>query len=1023
MRPSRPSTDPPDIQQLLDLEDGAVRELVRARNPEAGEAALAAHPGLLAGHHDRALDDLIAAAEQQGAVAAASALRERRALLDALRDATSPALVEQLGRIALRADAAVSASEGPELDGAIAAWERFTQAPAFATVPADVRALALNRLGFAHSRCHDAGRSAHHEDEALDAFERAVATARSAGLAAVDYRCNALIIRLEQAERSENPPLDELLMLAEGIVEDASAEGPLRAAALVQLSETRELRFLKLGDPEELTAAETAATAALRCTSDDPKARDQNEERLRRIRRLQRSVGAGPAVTTVEDPDAELARLRRAVDRAAAPLDRADALARAASAGERAYASTGRLEFLDDAVRDIEQSLQLTHPAVGVYAPRIDILGMLLRQRFEDRHDPGDLWKAVSALRTAVARTPQPHPEWTGRAMNLGNALVNLHVLTRTPAPLDEAIDVLERATEHSPEGAPELPQHLSALSRALRVRGLASGSETDLDRSAELDARALDIASPAHPARALLLSNAANGLSLTSSGRDSRWQRAIEYWREACRVALDQRPSLALTAALTWMQRALDHDAAADATQATSLALQALDRLVSAQGTRAEQEEWLRSGARLPSLAARVHVATGNLGAAVLAVERTRASLASRMLARSEVAAELTLGRLQELAHRDAPLVYVVPGEGAMALVVEAETVTHVALPALTDDAVENAVSRLYSAYYRRERDPSAWRGALEHVTRWLWGALMGPVLDALAGHARAHLLPGGLLALLPLHAAWATCPAGRRYAGDELLIALQPNARGILRERAGPRAGVWRMVGVAEPQPTRESRLQWALPEIRAAAAAFDEAEILAHEDATPDRVLAAFAGADIVHCACHGRANITDPLSGGLILAGDRILTLDEVRRSQLAARLVVATACESASVAPGLPDEVVSLAATILQSGADAVLATAFAVDDFTALLVTVRFYAEWRPGVRGTEALREAVRFLRDTTNAEKLAWVGELQRAGVPSDVTAAIESVLAFARPEDRSFSHVVEWAPFTWWGRDVNR
>jgi CHAT domain-containing protein len=155
--------------------------------------------------------------------------------------------------------------------------------------------------------------------------------------------------------------------------------------------------------------------------------------------------------------------------------------------------------------------------------------------------------------------------------------------------------------------------------------------------------------------------------------------------------------------------------------------------------------------------------------------------------------------------------------------------------------------------------------------------------------------------------------------------------------------------------------------------------------------------------------------------MILAGDRVLTIDAVLEAGLPVRLVVASNCESAFVHPSVPDEVVSLSAGLLYAGADAVLASGFAVDDVTAFLLTARFYDQWRPGTTGPQALQGAARFIRDTTNIEKLAWVENLSVKGWPDAVTGALGHLLGLTPPAELTFASPADWAAFTWWGCHV--
>jgi CHAT domain-containing protein len=649
-----------------------------------------------------------------------------------------------------------------------------------------------------------------------------------------------------------------------------------------------------------------------------------------------------------------LAAARAAASAASSRDAQGAAFQRLAFAALDAYTASGQLDLLDEAVAAGEASLRATPPATGAYAARANDYGFLLRQRYDERRQQADLWRAESALRTAYGGV----------------------------------------------------------------------GNRADLERSVDLDEQALAAIPPGHPDRVHLLGNAANGQSHLSSARDAHWNRAIGLWREAIQLGIEQQPVAALVYCLNWLNSALDRKAAQDATDAAVFAEQTLDRLVAAQQSRSEQEVWLRQAASLPSLAAQVYVETGSPERAVLAVEHTRAALLTATLATTGGGETVTLGQLRDIARRQGPLVYLVPCGRAMALTVDADGVSILPLPALTEEAVAAAVGDLYGSYYRRKADVESWKKAFDKVSRWLWTAVMAPLLSSLGAHRQVNLLPGGALALLPLHAAWEPAgrtATGRRYAGDDILITLQPTAKVMLRPPPATPARAGQLVAVAEPRPTSQRPLRWAVAEARAAEVLFrdrDPKEFF-HEKAKRDDVLPAMAEARVIHLACHGTMRLEEPFASGLVLAGDQLLTVSSVLETRLRAHLVVASACESASIPADLADQVVNFAAALLHAGSHAVLATAFAVDDFTALMLATRFYAEWRTGIPGAQALRAAVAFLRDTTKAEKVGWVQELRNAGWPADVTTSLATGLELA--SDRSFAHPVQWAPFVWWGQHV--
>lgn len=61
-----------------------------------------------------------------------------------------------------------------------------------------------------------------------------------------------------------------------------------------------------------------------------------------------------------------------------------------------------------------------------------------------------------------------------------------------------------------------------------------------------------------------------------------------------------------------------------------------------------------------------------------------------------------------------------------------------------------------MISSYSNRHKHDPNWLKTLEHVTHRLWDTVMGPVIKALPSDAKVTLIPSGLSALLPLHAAY---------------------------------------------------------------------------------------------------------------------------------------------------------------------------------------------------------------------------------------------------------------------------
>jgi CHAT domain-containing protein len=166
------------------------------------------------------------------------------------------------------------------------------------------------------------------------------------------------------------------------------------------------------------------------------------------------------------------------------------------------------------------------------------------------------------------------------------------------------------------------------------------------------------------------------------------------------------------------------------------------------------------------------------------------------------------------------------------------------------------------------------------------------------------------------------------------------------------------------------------------------------------------------DVHHFACHAVARPAVPLDSALILAKGAPLTLRDVLALKLAgSRLVVLSGCDTQIPGDQLPDEVVGLPAGLLEAGAAGVIASHWRVYDTASALLMARFYRGWlSDGQSPSEALRQAQRWLRDTTNAEKA------------DDLTARadrrLRRLVLRGDPERRDYAHPHQWAAFSYTG-----
>jgi CHAT domain-containing protein len=372
-------------------------------------------------------------------------------------------------------------------------------------------------------------------------------------------------------------------------------------------------------------------------------------------------------------------------------------------------------------------------------------------------------------------------------------------------------------------------------------------------------------------------------------------------------------------------------------------------------------------------------------------------------------------------------PLAYVAAAEhGGLALVVRGEDVTHVDLPELGREPVDTLARRYVDQYaeFRGAPGPNraGWDAALADTTSWLWARLMEPLLSELADADAVTLVPGGVLGLLPLHAAWrpdASRPTGREHALDRLAISYAPNARSLSASRAAARRiPGHRMLAVAAPGAQGVQRhLALAAREAEAACAAFPDKAAMLDRDLTVGAVTAAMGTADVVHFACHGFAEPAVPLESGLILAHDQVLTVRELMGMDLRVRLALLSACETLVPGRDLPDEVVALPTGLIQAGAAGVIASLWTVPDLESAVLMVEFYRRWRAGgTTPAQALREAQQWVRDTPMSGQVACyeaAADGQDEWPPAPVADALLDEFARADPTS-GLADLAGWAAF---------
>jgi CHAT domain-containing protein len=631
----------------------------------------------------------------------------------------------------------------------------------------------------------------------------------------------------------------------------------------------------------------------------------------------------------------------------------------------------------------------------------------VLSARYAANDDRSDIDQAISTIQVAIDATPIDSPDRPGRLNNRAVLLLRRYEAVGDPTDLESAIGDIDGALAKTEPYSPQRPVRLNTRAIAFSQRYASTGSLGDIEAAVAAYREACKTGLVVAPR-----------ISLVAARNWSRWAGERGAWDEAAEAAC-----YGLEAG-DWLVRAqagrTDKEPWLGSMQGlaarAAYAFAMLDKLEeSAVAAERGRAVLLAEAVAVRSIMARLRAMTPDGEGLAVAYEAAAAKVTGEIpgVATSgfnprrdaEAALKATIdaieaqpgfaGVLQQRAHDEVystilassveqPLVYLLAAEsGGFALVIRSSgSLMRIALPALTKIALGELVGP-YLDGFNSAQDGSLsqldWRVIIDQTAHELW-PMFGAALSeacAEAGISSVSLVPLGALGILPLHAAWtedSRQPSGRRYLGDDLCLTYAPSAQALVASLSARPAQVETLFAVEDPRPTGEPPLTAAGLEVSAAAITFASPTILPHEQATKDAVLAGLGHAAVVHFACHGRADLRDPLQSSLLLAHRQRLALADLLTRQLeGTRLVVLSACQTALPGSELLDEVVSLPATLLQAGAAAAIGSLWSVDDFATALLLGRFYEIWQRGQGRSlaAALQDAQVWLRELSLQER----------------------------------------------------
>ncbi len=246
----------------------------------------------------------------------------------------------------------------------------------------------------------------------------------------------------------------------------------------------------------------------------------------------------------------------------------------------------------------------------------------------------------------------------------------------------------------------------------------------------------------------------------------------------------------------------------------------------------------------------------------------------------------------------------------------------------------------------------------------------LMAPLRRLIPSGDRLLIVPHGPLHMLPFHALWD----GRRHLVEAREVHCAPSASIYVqlrrRGRGGGSGGGGHgalVVGVSdEAAPRIDAEVE------RIAAHIGPPVQVLAGAAATAEALCAGARCADLVHLACHARFEPAAPLASGLRLA-DRWLTVRDIMKLRLQARLVTLSGCETGRTLVHSGDELMGLVRGVLAAGASSLLVALWRVEDEAAAGMMAAFYENLTRDAGSAGALRQAqLRAMED--DAHPACW-------------------------------------------------
>lgn len=760
------------------------------------------------------------------------------------------------------------------------------------------------------------------------------------------------------------PDLEDAIQARQEAMDIVPRDHPGLAMLLSNQGGSLLLRFQRTDDSADLEAAIQAGQAAVEATPiDDP-------SRGRHLTNLGATLMIKFLVTGMEiDLDAAIEIEREAAE--AVPeghRDRPGCLSNLAATLATRFERTRALKDLDDAI-NVGRTAVSIMPASHEHAvASTSNLARALLERFEITGALSDREAAYSFLVEASQIT-------SGRPSKRIDAARNAASLAALSEP-SQAADLLESAVRLLPEVAPRRLGRGEQQYAIGETSGLAS----------EAAAFALSDTTPGLTSR----ERATRALRMLEAGRAVLLSQALSTRDELSDLRLS-RPDLAQR--FVSLRDQLDREDDSFLTSQISVARELRQHALTTESRRSLADQLATIFTDIRSVE----------GFATFGLPPTTDELLSQATSGPIVTFNISEHRSDALLLTESGIISVeLPGLVYDSLIAQIN-VFHRALDSATASA--NSTDRITS------------QRSLLRVLEWLWDVAAEPVLDALgyqqspsssAEWPRVWWAPGGLLGLLPIHAAGYHLepPANgqsHRAVMDRVISSYTPTIRALryTRQQVPTDATAITLIVAMPTTPGLAGRLRQVPTEVSMLHDRLPRPVLLAEPGVlgtglsiapagvpAKANVLAYLPDCRIAHFACHGASDPADPSKSLLLLDDYRtdpftVASLGPVKLDL--AELAYLSACSTAfTSASDLLDEAIHLTSAFQLAGFPHVVGTLWEIDDTVAVSVAEAFYSHLHTTVgsvdtsKAAQALHHAVRAVRHSLPGTPSLWAAHI---------------------------------------------